>query len=146
MALGRFVIPTVHLTTLEKPTVNRNKHVRALVEKWRAESSNLRALYFDERLAPVVSRLADELTDALECDESELLTLEQAAHESGYSTEHLGRMVRTGKLSNAGRSHAPRIRRGDLPLKSSTLRADESSLNIGAGRTEIARSIVTQVV
>jgi hypothetical protein len=126
--------------------VNRNKHVRELVEKWRAEVTNLRNLYFDERVSRIVARLADELNQALESDEAELLTLEQAAGESGYSAEHLGRMVRTGRVANGGRAHAPRIRRADLPLKTSRLRTDEASLNIGVDRTEIARSIVTQVV
>lgn len=126
--------------------MNRNKHVRALVDKWRAEVGNLSSLYFDERVSRIVSRLADELSEALESDNNELLTLEQAATESGYSSEHLGRMVRTGKLANAGRSRSPRIRRAELPFKTSRLRADESSLNIASGRAAIARSIVTQIL
>jgi hypothetical protein len=36
---------------------------------------------------------------------------------SGYSTDHLTALIRKGTLPNAGRKHAPRIRRGDLPRK-----------------------------
>ena len=126
--------------------MNSSKHVAALVDKWRAESTDLRSLYFDERSSRIVARLADELTDAIDKDADELLTLDQASEESGYSAEHLGRLVRDSKIPNAGRPHAPRVRRRDLPLKTSSLRADKSSLNIATDRTEIARSIVTQAV
>jgi len=47
----------------------------------------------------------------------ELLNLRTAARESGYSADHLGRLVHEGKIPNAGRPHAPRIRRADLPRK-----------------------------
>jgi hypothetical protein len=43
--------------------------------------------------------------------------MEEAARESGYSAEHLGRLIRTGRIPNAGRRSAPRVRRGDLPAK-----------------------------
>lgn len=45
------------------------------------------------------------------------LTLTQASEESGYTSAHLGRMVRTGTLRNVGRPNAPRVLRGDLPKK-----------------------------
>jgi hypothetical protein len=125
--------------------VIENTRARELVERWRAEAKDLRSLYFDERLANVVSRYADELAEALEQEQGESLTLTAAARESGYSAEHLGRLLRDGKLRNVGRLHAPRVLRRDLPLKSG-LRTDKLSLNIAADRTEIARSIVTQTV
>src|SRR5438105_4051699 len=95
-----------------------NKRAGELVEKWRAEANDLRSLYFDERLASVVSRYADELAEALEQEQGESLTLTAAAKESGYSAEHLGRLLREGKLRNVDRLHAPRVLRRDLPLKS----------------------------
>jgi hypothetical protein len=36
---------------------------------------------------------------------------------SGYSADHLGELVREGKIPNAGRKNAPLIRRLDLPMK-----------------------------
>ncbi|MDE2782551.1 MAG: hypothetical protein OXK77_06320, partial [Gemmatimonadota bacterium] len=41
----------------------------------------------------------------------------EAARESGYSADHLGRLVRDGRIPNAGRPGAPRIARTDLPRK-----------------------------
>ena len=40
-----------------------------------------------------------------------------AARESGYSADHLGRLVRDGRIPNAGRPGAPRIARSHLPRK-----------------------------
>ena len=45
------------------------------------------------------------------------LTLAEAAQESGYSVDHLERLVREGKISNAGRRGKPMIRRSDLPIR-----------------------------
>lgn len=67
---------------------------------------------------------AELLTDfrAVMASEAEaVLSLPQAAARSGYSVEHLGRLVREGKVPNAGRRGAPRIRVADLPRKPPTL-------------------------
>ncbi len=60
---------------------------------------------------------AGELERALEDHRGETLNLQQAAEESGYSADHLGRLVREGTIPNAGRHGAPRIARRDLPIK-----------------------------
>ena len=43
------------------------------------------------------------LEEALAAENDEVLTLQRAAAESGYSADHLGRLVREGKIPNAGR-------------------------------------------
>ena len=74
---------------------------------------------FDSRVHG--SRLCDEVLADLEAiqkiGQDELLGLRDAAQHSGYSREHLGRLIRDGKIPNAGTRGAPRIRRGDLPRK-----------------------------
>jgi hypothetical protein len=60
---------------------------------------------------------ASELQAHLRDTGMELLTLQAAARETGYSADHLGRLIRAGKLENHGREHAPKVRRGDLPRK-----------------------------
>ena len=45
------------------------------------------------------------------------LNLQQGAAESGYSPDHLGRLVKAGEIPNAGRENAPRILRKHLPRK-----------------------------
>jgi hypothetical protein len=76
---------------------------------------------------------------------NELLNLQEAARESGYSADHLGRQLRDGRISNAGRPNAPRIRRGDLPRKASALRAESTRLSLlRATPGQIARAVVSQ--
>jgi hypothetical protein len=71
------------------------------------------------------------------------LTLTEAAHRSGYSREHLGRLVATGTIPNAGRPNAPRIRVADLPRKAGHLPPQQEDSQIaGASRRQIVRSIV----
>jgi len=74
----------------------------------------------------------------------ELLTLTDGAVESGYSAEYLGALIRQGKIQNAGRPHAPRIRRQDLPRKASRLPDPPPSLKlVGATPRQIARAIIS---
>ena len=47
----------------------------------------------------------------------EPLTLREASHVSGYSVDHLQRLVSGGQLVNIGRKGRPRVRRSDLPVK-----------------------------
>jgi hypothetical protein len=58
-----------------------------------------------------------EFDDISRFEAETLLSLTQAAYESGYSADALGRMVRAGKIPNRGRSGAPKVRRADLPRK-----------------------------
>jgi hypothetical protein len=76
------------------------------MDEWGAESS-----------AAVIEHCADQLEVVLRDWLLEELSLQPAAVESGYSSEHLGRLVREGAVPNAGRPNAPRIRRCDLPRK-----------------------------
>lgn len=87
-----------------------------LPSAWRERAEQLRA-YGAEPQAIVLERAADELDAALRASATEQLDLQAAAAESGYSADHLGRLVRGGGLPNAGRKHAPKIRRADLPRK-----------------------------
>lgn len=87
-----------------------------LAARWRADAERLR-LWDDERGARMLERCAEQLAGAERQVRDEPLTLEQAATESGYSADRLRHMVADGIVPNAGRRGAPRIRRGDLPVK-----------------------------
>ena len=86
-----------------------------LVAAWRDRAAALR------RYAPEVANAwedaATELEGRLRDTGADLLTLQAAARECGYSADHLGRLVKAGKLDDHGREHAPKVRRGDLPRK-----------------------------
>ena len=89
-----------------------------LPAEWRALAEEFRH-FGAEAHATAVDRCANRLEEALRHREDEQLTLQDAANESGFSADHLGRLVREGKIPNAGRPGAPRICRRDLPIKAS---------------------------
>jgi hypothetical protein len=86
-----------------------------LVTAWRDRAASLR------RYAPEVANALEDAASELEAHlretEADLLTLQAATRETGYTSDHLGRLIRAGKLENHGRGHAPKVRRGDLPRK-----------------------------
>ena len=98
----------------------RPKRDRASVEglpaDWRKQAKALRR-YGGETPAVALDRCADDLEATLRERDETTLSLVEAARESGYSADHLGRLVRDGKIPNAGRPGAPRIARTHLPRK-----------------------------
>lgn len=89
-----------------------------LPDDWRALAAQQRRLGADAQ-ARILEFCADELAAALMRAGDELLSLSRAAKESGYSADHLSRMVREGRIPNSGRRSKPLIRRKDLPVKTS---------------------------
>ena len=67
--------------------------------------------------AVALESCAAELEATLRERDQTTLSLTEAARESGYSADHLGRLVRDGKIPNTGRPGAPRIARSHLPRK-----------------------------
>ncbi len=90
--------------------------VEGLPADWRARAKALRR-YGGETPAVAIERCADDLEATIRERDETTLSLVEAARESGYSREHLGRLVRDGKIPNAGRPNAPRIARRHLPRK-----------------------------
>lgn len=114
-----------------------------LVTTWRAEALVLRRRGAPA-LAEALESCADELEQVASHAGSELLSLAEAALISGYTTDHLGRLLREGKLTNHGRPHAPRIRRAELPTKASALRSGRSGpMLVGATPRQVAAAVVT---
>jgi hypothetical protein len=71
--------------------------------------------------------------------------LTEAARASGYSREHLGRLLKEGRIPNAGQPGAPKIRRSNLPTKSAKLRLPKSVLQCSSiSKDDVVRSVVTQ--
>lgn len=58
-----------------------------------------------------------QVEEALRDRADERLTLAEALLRSGYSQDHLARLVREGRIPNSGRRGSPRIRAGDLPVR-----------------------------
>jgi hypothetical protein len=89
---------------------------RELPSAWRDRAEVLRR-YGAAEPATALEAAAAELEAALHADAAELLTLQEAALEGGYSVDHLGRLLRDHPALNAGSPGRPRIRRADLPTK-----------------------------
>jgi hypothetical protein len=114
-----------------------------IVERWMARrdvAKSLGGLVDGARLCDEVLR---DLEDLRRVSDGAILSLTDAAERSGYSREHLGRLVRAGRIPNAGRPNAPKIRIGDLPRKPGYLLRDPWPDDIASASTgQIVRSIV----
>jgi hypothetical protein len=88
---------------------------------WRERAALLRR-HGAEASAMTLEATAGELEAALRAESDTLLTLHDAAQESGLSADRLRHLVAAGTIPNAGRRGAPRVRRQDLPVKSGTRR------------------------
>ncbi len=113
--------------------------LRGLAGAWRSRAEELR-VWGASGNADTLSRAADELEAALWAEGEEVLSLPEASEVSGYSADHLARLIRQGKLPNAGRPNAPRLRRADIPKKAGTL---PTPLRTVISKAQIARSVVT---
>jgi hypothetical protein len=66
--------------------------------------------------ALIVRQIIGSLRHVREAALDEVLSLTEAAERTGYSADHIGRLVRQGKVPNAGRKHAPKVRLSDLTV------------------------------
>ena len=89
----------------------------ALARHWRERATELREWAAAEGSALALEGCARELEDALRAANDELLTVSQAARESGYSERRLRELLAGGKVPNGGQPGASRIRRADVPRK-----------------------------
>ena len=90
-----------------------------LSDSWRTKARELRTLEAHGQAA-ALELAAKELDAEIRRSESELLTIREAAAESGYSKEHLRRLAREGDLPverNGGNKSKIKVRRGNLPTK-----------------------------
>ena len=86
----------------------------------RAEAAKQRDAFGNESLARSLEWAAQQVESALREHADGLLSLDEAATRSGYSKDHLARMVRQGKIPDL-RAYGARgrilIRASDLPVK-----------------------------
>ncbi len=117
--------------------------VEGLPVTWRRQAKALRR-YGGETPAVVLDRCAEDLESTLRERDETTLSIVEAARESGYSADHLGRLVRDGKIPNAGRPGAPRIARVHLPRKAP---AEPQQLARKPRRRELSnRQIVQSII
>ncbi len=113
----------------------------ALSSHWRTRAKLFRD-HAEESVARVYEKCATELDEALQEQDERLLGIQEAAELSGYSTDHLGRLVREEKIQNAGRAGAPRIRIKDLPRKTSEVLPAADNFDHLPSATAIVQSVI----
>jgi hypothetical protein len=92
---------------------------RDIIDRWTNRRDELRRLRAAVDGAAICEEILADL-EALQRSAAEgILTLASAAAVSGYSVDHLARLLREGKLPNKGRKGAPRICIADLPKRPS---------------------------
>lgn len=116
---------------------------RELATQWRAAAAGFRDHEIPS-LAAAYERCATELEVALQQQDEAALTLSEASRISGYSADHLGRLIREDKIPNAGRPGAPRIARGDVPVKPGAVAPRVEVAEVD--RTQIVRSVIDEGV
>jgi hypothetical protein len=120
-----------------------------LVRSWRAFALELRDRAADAQAAQIVENLTRELEQFLATADAEMLTPAEAQEWSGYSTDHLRRLVDTSDLTNYGKKGSPLYRRSELPMKPASRRTHlRSRAEPGNVRTreQIARAAITPFV
>ena len=126
----------------DRPRTDAVPRLADLSQNWRRRAEELRP--FAEPAARAFKMAADELEEALDAEGDELVTITEAARRSGFSPDHLGRLVRDGKVPNRGRPHAPRIRLADVPRKAGALPlAGACATLVGATPRQLAAAIAT---
>ena len=103
-----------------RPAAAEADAIRSSLAEIRAKAGELRQDFGDEPRALALEWAATRVEEALERAERQLLSLAEAARRSGYSEEHLARLVRTGRLPDrrpAGSRGRIYIAAADLPTR-----------------------------
>lgn len=115
--------------------------MRDFLHRWEHRKAEFARFGVTVNGAAIVEEFLHDLHAVLRQEASEALTIGQAAARSGYSSDHIGRMLRTGALENVGKRGRPRVRAGDLPSKArKDLQLGTTNAQI-SGRRRIALSV-----
>jgi hypothetical protein len=97
--------------------MNRPEHISEVIQRWTDRQTEWSRLHVQVDGAALAGEIVADLEKIAESDRGDELTLTAASALSGYSTDHLSRLIRDGSIPNAGRRGSPRIRRADLPIR-----------------------------
>ena len=94
--------------------------LRDVVDRFRSMRAEYARVSASVDGAKIMDLVLREIEQAETTEATQPLGLSDASRESGYSTAHLSRLLRSGTLPNAGRKGKPLIRIGDLPKRPGT--------------------------
>jgi len=119
--------------------MTRPEHVSEVLQRWQERQAEWSRLHVQVDGAALAGEIVADLEKIAEGDGGDELTLTTASTLSGYSVDHLSRLLRDGTIPNAGRKGSPRIRRADLPIRPKGGIA--TARNIGYDAVTDARSL-----
>lgn len=90
-----------------------------IVARWTSRLEEWRRFNVQVDGATLAAEVLADLQQVAANEGDVALTLSAAADLSGYTTDHLSRLIRDGTIRNAGRKGSPRILRKDLPIRPS---------------------------
>ena len=115
--------------------------IARLPQQFRGNARAAQRLAGSEAAAHVWEAAAVEVEQRLREAFVEPLTLEAAALESGYTRNHLRRILRDKKLPNSGTDADPRILRMHLPRKPG-FGVDAGTIQPASSRVQAARAVI----
>ena len=114
--------------------------IQDLPGSFRETAEYLREHAASDEAARVWDKAAEKVEEALRSSSLELLGLDEAEVESGYTKGHLRRLIRDGVIPNSGAESDPRIQRSHLPRKPGWRVAGPRPWGVSS-RTQAARAI-----
>jgi len=123
-----------------------NTNEQEFFARWEERRDWLSQMGGAANAATLIDAMLTEVRTLLKSKDDEVLSLSQASIESGYSTDHLGRLIRNGTIPNAGRRGSPRLRRSDLPVRPGSQNGGVAlarpMLHGAPSREQVARAVV----
>ena len=115
--------------------------IARLPEDFRAKAEMARDCAASEVAAQLWEKAARAVEDQLQEALFEALPLTEAISESGYTRNHLRRLIRDGTVPNSGTESDPRILRMHLPRKPG-LGVDGKAVRPASSRVRAARAVI----
>ncbi len=91
--------------------------IGAIIQRWFERQAEWSRLHIRVDGAALADEVIADLERIAAGDGLATLTLTDASNLSGYTTDHLSRLIREGKLANHGRKGKPLVRRSELPMR-----------------------------
>ncbi len=86
-------------------------------QQLRDEVERRRVLTPHDALVSALPEIARQLEDRARAYALQSLSVSQASEETGFTQDHLYRLIKTGQIEDVGTGSSRRIRRADLPRK-----------------------------
>lgn len=104
----------------ESPSTHLPAWVAKFTAELRDEAERRKSLWPGDPLASALPEIARQIEDRARAYALQSLSVSQASEETGFTQDHLYRLIKTGQIEDVGTGSSRRIRRADLPRKAST--------------------------